>query len=181
MILATRVVMHINNSKPLLKGSIHTSKVSSTTWCSVLVHRLILCCWLLCIFATSSIILYHHYYTGIFLLKLNGFTPGISPLLWLQWYESVYYNQNNTDLTSAIREKKGRFVSIAENIEHAMTYNILPDDTHKIICWSNTRSALNPSTLNLRLDFSDGNYKSSTPLLSNNKITIPDLHPDTCA
>ena len=37
-----------------------------------------------------------------------------------------------------------------------MTYRILTDDTKRIICRSNVRSADNASTPNLRLDLNDG-------------------------
>ena len=42
--------------------------------------------------------------------RLTGFTPDISPLLRFQWYESVYYKQNNTYFPSDAREKKGCFL-----------------------------------------------------------------------
>ena len=61
--------------------------------------------------------------------RLTGLTPYISPLLRFQWYEQVYYKQNNTNFPSDMREKGGRFVGIAENIGHAMTYKILTNDT----------------------------------------------------
>ena len=71
--------------------------------------------------------------------------------------------------------------SIAENFGHAMIYKILTDDTHNKKCCSNICSALNPSAQNLCLDLSDGQYEGSTSLLSNYKITLPNLDPEKCA
>ena len=57
--------------------------------------------------------------------QLTGITPDITSLLRFQWYEPVYYKQNNTHFPSNTREKEGRFVGIAENIGYDMTYKIL--------------------------------------------------------
>jgi len=111
--------------------------------------------------------------------RLTGFTPDISPLLRFQWYEPVYYKLNSTHFPSDTREKKGRFVGIAENVGHSMTYKILTDDTGKIICRSNIRSALDPSAPNLRLDLSNGEYKDKTHTSSKEKVSIPNLDHDT--
>ena len=94
-------------------------------------------------------------------------------------YEPVYYKRNNTNFPSYTREKKGRFVGTAENIGHAMTYKILTDDTRKIICRSDIRSALDTYSPKLRLDLSDGKYKDRTHTLSKEKLGIPSLDHDT--
>ena len=61
-----------------------------------------------------------------------------------------------------------------------MIYKVLTGDTHQITCRSNIRSTLNPSTQNPRLVLSDEEYEVSIHLLFNEKITLPDLDPDTC-
>ena len=88
--------------------------------------------------------------------RATGSTNDISPLLRFHWYEPVYYKLDNSDFPSSSRELKGRFVGIAENVGHAMTFKILTDDTQKIIYRSNVRSALDPSAPNLRMDLLDG-------------------------
>ena len=111
---------------------------------------------------------------------MTGVNLDIRPISRFQWYVPVYYEQTNGNFPSDTREKKGYFFGIAENIGHVMTYKILTDNTHKIICCSNIRSVLNPSTSKLRLDLSDGENKDSTPPLSNERLILPDLDPDTC-
>ena len=49
-----------------------------------------------------------------------------------------------------------------------MTYRILTDDTKRIICCSNVRSADNASTPNLRLDLNDGE-RSLTEYITSGK------------
>ncbi len=88
--------------------------------------------------------------------RLTGTTPDISPLLRFHWWQPVYYKVDDSNFPSDTTEKSGRFVGIAENVGHAMTYKILTDDTHKVICRSNVRHADNPSAPNLRLDLFDG-------------------------
>ena len=88
--------------------------------------------------------------------RLNGTTPDISPLLRFYWWQPVYYKLDDSDFPSETREKRGRFVGIAEHVGHAMTFKILTDDTHKVISRSNVRPADDPSSLNLRLDLFDG-------------------------
>ena len=82
---------------------------------------------------------------------LNGSTNDISPLLHFRWYEPVYYKLDDSDFPSDSREKRGRWVGIAENVGHAMTFKILTDDTRKIIYRSNIRSALDTKHQNLRM------------------------------
>jgi hypothetical protein len=83
---------------------------------------------------------------------LTGSTNDISPLLFFRWYEPVYYKVDDSDFPSESREKRGRWVGIAEHVDHAMTFKILMDDTRKIIYRSNIRSALDPDSRNLRME-----------------------------
>ena len=53
-------------------------------------------------------------------------------------------------------EKLGRFVGSVEYVGHALTFKILTDDTLKIIHRSNIRSALNPTSENLRASMDHG-------------------------
>ena len=93
--------------------------------------------------------------------QLTSTTPDISPLLRFYWWQPVYYKLDDSDFPSDTREKRGRFVGIAEHVGHSMTYKILTDDTKKVIHQSNVRPADDPLTPNLRLDLFDGEKASS--------------------
>jgi hypothetical protein len=56
---------------------------------------------------------------------------------------------DDSDFPSDTREKRGHFVGINETVGHAMIFNILTDDTLKVIHRSNVRSALNLHAKNL--------------------------------
>ena len=65
--------------------------------------------------------------------------------------------------------KKGYFVGITEHVGHAVTYQILTDDTNKIIFRSNVRSALDPHAPNLHLTSSDGESHDLTSFIKSKK------------
>ena len=54
-----------------------------------------------------------------------GHTPDISALLQFEFYEPVYYQHYGSEFPSDSSESIGRFVGIAENVGHSMTYKIL--------------------------------------------------------
>jgi hypothetical protein len=83
---------------------------------------------------------------------LTGTTNDISPLLFFRWYEPVYYKVDDSDFPSDFREKRGRWVGIAEHVGHAMTFKILMDNTRKIIYRANIRSVLDPDSRNLCME-----------------------------
>ena len=64
---------------------------------------------------------------------LSGITQDISAFLQFEFYERVYYMAQETSFPSESKEERGRFVGIAENVGHAMTYKILTDNTNKVI------------------------------------------------
>jgi hypothetical protein len=82
----------------------------------------------------------------------TGSTNDTSPLLWFHFWEPVYYKFDDSDFPSDSHEKCRHFIGISESAIHAMTFEILMDDTLKVIHWSNVRSALNPHAKNLQLD-----------------------------
>jgi len=89
---------------------------------------------------------------------------------------------NEPSFPSDSREARGRFVGIAEHVGHAMTYQILTDDTNKIIERSLVR-AVDPAAINQRADqVSDGepNEESDIPSSINTDGTsadeVPQLH-----
>ena len=88
--------------------------------------------------------------------KLTGITPDISPLLRFRWYEPVYYPTDDASFPSDPVEQRGRFVGIAENVGHAMTFKILTDDTQRVIARSNIRTAVTTDAPNLRADSPEG-------------------------
>ena len=77
----------------------------------------------------------------------------ISPLLVFSFWQPVYVLKDKKERTFPSKSTKvrGRFVGISEHIGHAMTFQILLDDTKKIVHRSIVRSALDPDLLNLRL------------------------------
>ena len=82
---------------------------------------------------------------------LTGITPDISPLLRFSFYQPVYYVENEPSFPSDTREKRGRFVGIAEHVGHVMTFRILTDDTRQLIDRSMVRP-VTPEAPNQRAD-----------------------------
>ena len=87
---------------------------------------------------------------------LEGSTPDISPLLRFSFWDPVYYKLDDSYFPSGSTEGRGRWVGIAENVGHAMTYKILTDDTKKVIYRLNVRSALTKEDRNKRVDLLGG-------------------------
>ena len=56
---------------------------------------------------------------------LLGYTPDITVLLQFMFYEPVYYLKFEGDSNDDAEEEMGRFVGIAEQVGHAMTYKVL--------------------------------------------------------
>ncbi len=116
-------------------------------------------CWLLCLMYICFVL------NSCALASLKGKTPlfvatgstnNISPLLAFRWYQKVYYKIEEPGFPSESREGTGRFVGLANHVGHVMTFKVLTDDTHKILYWSNIRSAENPDEPNLRIDLLGG-------------------------
>ena len=63
-----------------------------------------------------------------------------------RWYEPIYYY--GPEFPSGSRERRGRFLGIAEPVGHHMTFKILTDDTQKVIHRSTIRSTLYPQDRN---------------------------------
>ena len=98
---------------------------------------------------------------------LTGVTPDISALLQFEWYEPVYYREEETEFPSVSKEKLGWFVGVAEHVGHAMTYKVLTKDTSKIIFRSVIRSAKDPKTQNKR---AEGDIKDNPPSIIRSRI-----------
>ena len=81
---------------------------------------------------------------------LTGVTQDISALLHYDWYQPVYYREEEPHFPSKPVEKYGHFVGIAENVGHALTFKVLSEDTQKILHRSVIQSATNPATANKR-------------------------------
>ena len=115
--------------------------------------------WLLCMAYVCFLL--NHTISGkgtVPLQASTGSTTDISPLLCFRFYEPVYYKVDDSDFPSESRERRGRWVGIADHVGHVLTFKVLTDDTRKVITRSNIRSADDPVHRNLRLD----------PLLSTN-------------
>jgi hypothetical protein len=80
---------------------------------------------------------------------LTGTTQDISALLHYDWFQPVYYREEETHFPSMAVEKYGQIVGIAENVGHALTFKVLSEDTQKILHWSVIQTATNPSTANI--------------------------------
>jgi len=57
------------------------------------------------------------------------------------FWELVYYKEDGSNSPSDSHEAFGHMMGIAEHVDHAMTYKVLTEDTHKIIYHSNLWSA----------------------------------------
>ena len=104
---------------------------------------------------------------------LEGSTPDISPLLCFSFWDPVYYKLDDSDFPSGSTEGRGRWVGIAENVGHAMTYKILTDDTKKVIYRSNVRSALTKEDRNKRVDLLGGEEVAPIIKSSNDEDESP--------
>ena len=71
---------------------------------------------------------------------MYGYTPDISALLQFEFYEPVYYQKYGANYPSDPTESVGRFVGIARDVGHGMTYKILTEN-YKIIHRAVVRTA----------------------------------------
>ena len=72
--------------------------------------------------------------------KAFGPTPDISNILCFYFYQPVLYNDPDT-VFPASKERSGRFVGFSDNVGDALTFQILTDDTQKVIHRSVVRAA----------------------------------------
>ena len=108
---------------------------------------------------------------------LTGSTPDISAIMLFLFWEKVYYKHNDAAFPSDSNEKVGRFVGIAENVGHALTFKILTEDTNKVIYRSEIRSATKPNERNLRVDPIDDSSPTTPVLQSKHDDTIRNGNP----
>jgi len=102
-----------------------------------------------------------------------GITPDISPLLLFTFFQQIYYLDSEIPFPNS-KEKLGRFVGIAENVEDALTFWIWTEDTEKLIARSVIRSAEDPTTPNKHVDELTGD----PPAITKHVIGTKDLLPD---
>ena len=90
--------------------------------------------WLLCLMHVCFILNFACNATvnGIPMQKCTGSTPDIGPLLRFQWLEPIHCKIDDSDFPSDSHEGRGKFVGIAQDVGHAMTFKILTDDARKI-------------------------------------------------
>jgi hypothetical protein len=69
-----------------------------------------------------------------------GYTPDITMLLQLQFWEPVYYAKYNAKFPADSTESLGRFTGIVESVGNAMTFKILTEEG-KVIHRAVVRSA----------------------------------------
>ena len=61
----------------------------------------------------------------------TGIRPDISSVLNYHWWQPVYYLDDDGSFPQS-KEKRGRWVGVAENIGDTLTYWILTNDTEKV-------------------------------------------------
>ena len=124
-------------------------------------------CWLLCLlyvcFLMNSTAAEAFDYTMTPLTKLTGQTNDISMFLYFRFWEAVYYNEQEPSFPGDSTEKRGRFVGVARNVGHALTYKVLTDDTQEIIFRSRIRSAAAAGAGNLRVNPVGGEMDTTPP------------------
>ena len=74
------------------------------------------------------------------LQALYGMKPDVSALVIFRFWEKVYYKHINANFPNNSTERIGRFVGVADNVGHVLTYKILSDE-QRIIFRSRIRSA----------------------------------------
>ena len=124
----------------------YTNTVMNTSGCPA-------CCWLLCL-QYICVVLNHlasPTLQGIYPVQaLQGTTPDVSFMLHFSFYEPVYYRIDSSEpdlnFPSSSNEKKGYWVSFADNQGDSFTWRIFTADTHKIIIHFGVRSALRTTT-----------------------------------
>ena len=127
-------------------AKLYTNTVMSTSGCPA-------CFWLLCL-QYICVVLNHlasPTLQGICPVQaLEGTTPDISFMLHFSFHEPVYYRIDSSEpdlhFPSLSNEKKGYWVSFADNQGDPLTWRILTEDTQKIIICSGVRSALRTTT-----------------------------------
>ena len=95
---------------------------------------------------------YNYTTNNVPLNAATGSTCDISPLLRFSFYQPVYYKQDDSTFPSESAQAYGRFVGIAENVGHDMTFKVLTNDTNKILHRSNVRPADDPASTNLKIE-----------------------------
>ena len=94
---------------------------------------------------------WNHSANGIPLQIATGQPVDTSMLFCFRFGEPVYYASHIKGFQAG-HEDKGEFVGFAEDCGHIMTFLVLTAETREVISRSAIRSALDPSSRNLRLD-----------------------------
>ena len=161
----------------------YTNTVMNTSGCPA-------CCWLLCLQYICVVLnlLASPTLQGICPVQaLEGTTPDISFMLHFSFYEPVYYRVDSSEpdlnFPSSSNEKKGYWVSFADNQGDRLTWRILTEDTQKIIIRSGIRSALRTTT-NKRLASPSGEgttlpFPIPYPQQSTNSLPLDPLDEST--
>ena len=84
------------------------------------------------------------------LTKRHGTTPDISPYLIFQFYQKVFFLDNDETFPSS-KERAGYWLGVCENVGDLLTFWILTDDTEVVLARSVVRPADNKTTMNKRV------------------------------
>ena len=97
--------------------------------------------WLHCL-KYVAFLLNHTYHQAIDNVPLNlltGSTVDISVLLRFCFWDQVYFKLYDNDFPSSTKEGIGRIVGISEHVGHALTWQVLNDETQEVIHRSRVR------------------------------------------
>ena len=106
---------------------------------------------------------------------LNGTQPDISAIIIFTFWGKIYYKHTNPKFPHDSNEMIGRFVGVADNVGHALTYKILSNEA-KIIFRSRIRSAENTQVKNKILEPIDGEEIVKSKL--DRDTGLPTINPD---
>ena len=97
---------------------------------------------------------------------LAGSTPDISALLQFHWYQHVYCIEDDASFPSNSREISGRFIDFADRVGHILTYDILTNDTQRIIHRLHVRTTEDSKTVKICADKWGENQKPHEFIIS---------------
>ena len=106
---------------------------------------------------------------------LSGTKPDISAIIIFHFWESIYYKHINAEFPHDSNEKIGRFVGVADNVGHALTYKILSDE-NTILYRSKIRSATKTDVKNRRLE--PNVHQEYIKSKFNRETMLPTINPD---
>ena len=100
---------------------------------------------------------YHKAIDNVPLNLLTGSTVDISVLLRFCFWEQVYFRHYDHAFPSSTKEGLGRIIGISEHVGHALTWQVLHEDTQKVL-WRSRLRPVSDSDPNLRAGPTSGEH-----------------------